>query len=103
MFAHRKHMNDIIVILTVYTALNIKTAVLCDVTPCMLLDSCHWSSRKFSFESNSCTGFCVTANIGVSPYFVRHHKTAQTRGRIFNYWLIFAPNSVETTGYRVMR
>jgi len=75
----------------VFTALNMKIAVLCDVAPCMLWGSCHWSYWKFCCESNSCVGLCVTTNFGVSPYFVQHHKTAQTRcGRIFNYWLIFA-------------
>ena len=91
MFVHSKRLNNFIVILMIFTALNIKTAVLCDVTPFMLLGRRHWSSRKFCCESNICAEFCVTANIGVSPYFVRRHKTAQTRcGRIFNYWLIFA-------------
>lgn len=90
MFADRKRMNNFIVVLTVCTALNIKTAVLCDMTSCMLEGSCHWSSPKFCCESNSCAGLCVIANIGVSRFFVWRHKTAQTRcGRIFNGWLIF--------------
>jgi hypothetical protein len=70
MFAHRKRMNNFIVIFMVFTALSIKISVLRDVTPCMLLGSSHLSSRKFCFESNSCVDLCGRANIGVSPYFV---------------------------------